>query len=84
MKKSILFKKSVLIISITLILGLLTGCAIIIPGGGQTGTVYINITNSDWRYEIYLDSYSSFFPLPYNELISTGKDLEKIIHTTML
>jgi len=58
MKKSILFKRSVLIISLTLILGLLAGCAIIIPDGGQTGTVYINITNSDWRYEIYLDNYS--------------------------
>jgi hypothetical protein len=60
MKKSILFKKSVLIISLTLILGLLAGCAIIIPNISQTGTVYLNITNSNWRYHIYLDSYSNF------------------------
>ena len=61
MKKSTLFKKSVLIISLTLILGLFfSGCTIIIPDTGQTGTVYINITNSDWRYEIYLDSYSNY------------------------
>jgi len=60
MKKSTLFKKSVLIISLALILGLFVGCTIIIPDTGQTGTVYINITNSDWRYEIYLDSYSNY------------------------
>src|SRR5680860_426782 len=60
MIKSTLFKKSVLIISLALILGLFAGCTIIIPDTGQTGTVYINITNSDWRYEIYLDSYSNY------------------------
>ena len=60
MKISTLFKKSVLIISLALILGLFVGCTIIIPDTGQTGTVYINITNSDWRYEIYLDSYSNY------------------------
>ena len=60
MIKSTLFKKSVLIISLALILGLFAGCLIIIPDTGQTGTVYINITNSDWRYEIYLDSYSNY------------------------
>jgi hypothetical protein len=61
MKKSTLFKKSVLIISIILILGLFAGCMIIIPdtNTGQTGTVYINITNGDWYYYIYLDSYSN-------------------------
>ena len=58
MKKSILFKKSVLIISLALILGLLAGCAIIIPDIGQTGTVYLNITNHDWFFDIYLDSVS--------------------------
>ena len=60
MKKSNLFKKSILIVSLILILGLFAGCTIIIPDTGQTGTVYINITNSDWRYHIYLDSYSNF------------------------
>jgi len=60
MKKSTLFKKSVLIISLALILGLFVGCTIIIPDTGLTGTVYINITNSDWFYEIYLDSYSNY------------------------
>lgn len=60
MKKSMLFKKSILIISLALILGLFAGCTIIIPDTGQTGTVYINITNSDWYYEIYLDSYSNY------------------------
>ena len=60
MKKSTLFKKSILIISLTLILGLFAGCLIITPGNGQTGTVYINITNSDWYYDIYLDSYSNY------------------------
>ena len=43
------------------ILGLGTGCTIfLIPNPGQTGTVYINITNSDWYYDIYLDSYSDY------------------------
>ena len=60
MKKSNLFKKSILIVSLILILGLFAGCTIIIPDTGQTGTIYINITNSDWRYHIYLDSYSNF------------------------
>lgn len=60
MKKSTLFKKSVLIISLALILGLFVGCTIIIPDTDQTGTVYINITNNDWFYDIYLDSYSNY------------------------
>ncbi len=60
MKNYTLFKKSVLIISLTLILGLFAGCMIIIPDTSQTGTVYINITNSDWYYDIYLDSYSNY------------------------
>jgi len=60
MKISTLFKKSVLIISLALILGLFAGCTIIIPDTGQTGTVYINITNSDWYYDIYLNSYSNY------------------------
>jgi len=55
MKKSTLFKNIILIISLTLILGLFTGCLIIIPDNDQTGTVYINITNSNWKYDIYLD-----------------------------
>ena len=42
-------------------LGLFTGCTVfLIPDPGQTGTVYINITNSDWYYDIYLDSYSNY------------------------
>lgn len=57
MKKSTLFKKSVLIISLTLILGLFAGCTVIIPDTGLTGTVYINITNHKWVYDIYLDDY---------------------------
>ena len=57
-EKSTLFKKIILIISLTLILGLLAGCAIIIPVPGGTGTVNINITNDNWKYRIYLDSYS--------------------------
>jgi len=57
MKKSTLFKKSILIISLILILGLFVGCTIIIPDPGQTGTVHINIANSDWVYSIYLDGY---------------------------
>jgi hypothetical protein len=65
MKKSTLFKKSILIISLTLILGLFVGCTIIIPDTGQTGTIYINITNSDWAYYIYLDDY-------YNPLGTTN------------
>ncbi len=61
MKKSTLFKKIILMISLTLILGLFfTGCTIIIPDTGQTGTVYVNIMNSDWFYDIYLDSYSNY------------------------
>ena len=43
------------------ILGLGTGCTIfLIPTPGQTGTVHINITNSDWYYDIYLDSYGNY------------------------
>ncbi|MCJ7690414.1 MAG: hypothetical protein MUO60_13990, partial [Clostridiaceae bacterium] len=60
MKKSTLFKKSVLIISLALVLGLFAGCTIIIPDTDQTGTVYLNITNSYWYYDIYLDSYSNY------------------------
>jgi len=60
MKKSTLFKKSVLIFILALILGLFVGCTIIIPDTGQTGTVYVNIINSDWFYDIYLDSYSDY------------------------
>lgn len=61
MRKSILFKKSILIIIIVAMLGLFTGCNIfLIFSPGQTGTVYINITNSDWYYDIYLDSYSNY------------------------
>jgi len=61
MKKSTLFKKSILIISLILILGLFTGCnVILIPVPGQTGTVHINIANEDWYYDIYLDSYSNY------------------------
>ncbi len=59
MKKSTLFKKSILIISLTLILGLFAGCTIILPDTGQTGTVYLDITNHDWWFDIYLDSPSS-------------------------
>ena len=61
MKKSILFKKSILIIIIVAMLGLFTGCTIfLIPSPGQTGTVHINIANSDWYYDIYLDSFSNY------------------------
>jgi len=61
MLKSILFKKSILIIIMVAMLGLGTGCTIfLIPNPGQTGTVHINITNSDWYYNIYLDSYSNY------------------------
>jgi len=60
MKKSTLFKKIILIISLSLILGLLAGCTIFIADTGQTGTVYINIMDSNWRYDIYLDSYSNY------------------------
>ena len=56
MKKSRLFKKSILILSLVLVLGLFSGCIIIIS---ETGTVHINITYSDWYYDIYLDSYSN-------------------------
>jgi len=59
-RKSTLFKKIILIISLILILGLFTGCIIIIPDPGQTGTVHINIANSDWYYDIYLDSFSNY------------------------
>ena len=59
MRNSTFFKKSILIISLTILLGLFAGCLIIIPDTGQTGIVYINITNSDWFYDIYLDSYSN-------------------------
>jgi len=61
MRKSILFKKSILIIIIVAMLGLFTGCNIyLILNLGQTGTVHINIANSDWYYNIYLDSYSNY------------------------
>ena len=60
MKKFISFKKSILIISLILVLGLFSGCVIIIPDPGVTGTVHINIANSDWYYDIYLDSYSNY------------------------
>ena len=60
MKKSTLFKKSILILSLILIIGSFTGCIIIIPDPGQTGTVHINIANEDWYYDIYLDSYSNY------------------------
>lgn len=56
MRISILFKKSILIIIMVAVLGLFTGCVIIIP---VTGAVHINITNSDWAYYIYLDSHSN-------------------------
>ena len=61
MRQSILFKKSVLIIAMVAMLGLLgTGCTILLfPDISQTGTVHLNITNSDWAYHIYLDSYSN-------------------------
>ena len=61
MRISILFKKSILIIIMVAILGLFTGCTVfLIPNPGQTGTVHINITNSDWYYDIYLDSYGNY------------------------
>ena len=61
MKKSTFFKKSILIIICILILGLFAGCTVfLIPNPGQTGTVHINITNSDWYYDIYLDSYGNY------------------------
>ena len=61
MRISILFKKSILIIIMVAILGLFTGCTVfLIPNSGQTGTVHINITNSDWYYDIYLDSYGNY------------------------
>ena len=61
MRKSILFKKSILIIIIVAMLGLFTGCTIfLIPSPGQTGTVHINITYGDWYYDIYLDSYDNY------------------------
>lgn len=60
MRKSILFKKSILIIIIIAMLGLFTGCTFfLIPDPGQTGTVHIKITNSNWAYYIYLDDYSN-------------------------
>ena len=60
MQKSILFKKGILIIIMIAMLGLGTGCTIFFfPDITQTGTVHINITNSDWAYHIYLDSYSN-------------------------
>lgn len=61
MRKFILLKKSILIIIFILILGLFAGCTVLlVPSTGQTGTVYINIINDDWKYHIYLDSYSYF------------------------
>lgn len=60
MRKSILFKKGILITIIVAMLGLGTGCTILLlPDITQTGTVHINITNSDWAYYIYLDGYSN-------------------------
>ena len=60
MQKSILFKKSILIIIMVIILGLGTGCSIFFWSDiTQTGTVHINITNSDWVYSIYLDGHSN-------------------------
>jgi hypothetical protein len=61
MKKSTLFKKSILIIIMITVLGLGTSCTIFLfPDITQTGTVHINITNNDWYYDIYLDSYSNY------------------------
>lgn len=61
MRKSILFKKGILITIMVTMLGLGTGCTILLlPDITQTGTVYINITNSDWYYDIYLDTYSNY------------------------
>ena len=66
MKKSTLFKNSILIISLILIFGLFAGCNIsFIPDTGQTGTVYLVITNHDWYFNIYLDSVS------YNNKLGT-------------
>ena len=60
MQKSILFKKSILIIIMVIILGLGTGCSIFFWSDiTPTATVHINITNSDWAYYIYLDDYSN-------------------------
>ena len=59
MKKSALFKKSILILILALLLGLFVGCTVIIPDTGLTGTVYILITNSNWAHYIYLDGYSN-------------------------
>jgi len=60
MQKSILIKKCILIIIIVVVLGLGTGCTVLlIPDITQTGTVHINITNSDWAYYIYLDGHSN-------------------------
>ena len=59
MRKSTLFKKSILIIIFVLILGLFAGCTFfLVPNPGHTGIVHINITNDNWKYRIYLDSYS--------------------------
>jgi len=61
MRKSTLFKKGILIIIIIAILGLFAGCTVfLVPNTGQTGTVYINISNSEWYYDIYLDSYGNY------------------------
>ena len=60
MRIFILFKKSILIVIMVVMLGLGTGCTILLlPDIIQTGTVHINITNSDWAYYIYLDGYSN-------------------------
>lgn len=60
MRQSTLFKKSILIIIMVVMLGLFTGCTVfLIPNTSQTGTVHINIANSDWVYSIYLDSHSN-------------------------
>ena len=61
MKKSTLFKKSILIIIFILILALFAGCTVfLIPNTDQTATVHIDIHNSEWYYDIYLDSYSNY------------------------
>ena len=66
MVKSILIKKSILILLMVLIIGLVTGCNILIYFTQTgTGTVYVNITNDDWYYDIFLDTY-------YNHLGTTN------------
>ena len=61
MRQSILFKKGILIIMMVAILGLGTGCSIFFWSDiTPTATVHINITYSDWYYDIYLDSYDNY------------------------